>query len=124
MNDIMDYEDSFVTILVALCLTNTATQRFVDDFVTTRSIISINSQDVRDVICSLNKYYRHHRTNNLRCYDKASKQNRILVFRKWAIFSVRDAQAKYDVNIVGEFDLDWIKFICEEYNMDDPEPTP
>ena len=122
-NDIMDHEDSFVTILVAFGLTNTAAQRFADDFATARSIISVSSQDVKDVIHSLNKTYRHHRTNNLRCYIKASQQNHILAFRKWAIFAIRDAQAEYDVNTVGEFDLAWITSICEEYNMDDPEPT-
>ena len=123
-NDIMDHEDSFVTILVAFGLSNTAAQRFTDDFATARSIISVSGQDIKDVIHSLNKTYRNHRTANLRCYIKASQQNHIIAFQKWAIFAVRDAQAEYDVNTAGEFDLDWITSICEEYNMDQPEPTP
>ena len=90
-NDIMDHEDAFVTILVAFGFANTAAQRLVDDFATARSIISVGSQNVKDVIHRLNKNYRHHRTNNLRCYIKASQQNHILAFRKWAIFAVRDA---------------------------------
>ena len=122
-NDIMDHEDSFMTILEAFGLSNTAAQRFTDDFATARNIISVSSQDIKDVIHSINKTYRHHRTANLRCYIKASQQNHILAFRKWATFAIRDAQARYDVNTVGEFDLDWITSICEEYMLDDPEPT-
>lgn len=123
-NDIMDDDASFSTILTEFGLDQNSNDKFTDDFPTLDDLRTSSIETIRGVISNQNKLYRDHADAAQRCYITAIQQNYILALHRWSIFAITDAGAKYDVASVGEFTLDWIRAIVDEYNIEDPEPTP
>ena len=123
-NDIMDHEDSFATILGAFGISVRGRERFREDFPTASALMSSTATEVKDAITSQNKIFRTHSTANQRCYINATQQNRILAFHRWTVIAVKEGLGRYDVGTVGDFSLDWIKSITEDYLIKDPEVTP
>ena len=124
INDIMDDEDSFQTILVNLTLEELATQHFMEDFPTMRDLMFSDSETIKRVISSQNKMFRRHADEDERCYITALQQKYILALYRWTIFAITDAGAKYETDEVEEFTEPWVRAIVDEYNIPDPGKTP
>ena len=47
-----------------------------------------------------------------------------MAFYNWTVYAIKDAHAEYNENNSVEFDLTWINYIIDSYNMKDPDATP
>lgn len=122
-HDIMDDDASFSTILTEFGLDQNSNDKFTDDFPSLDDLRTSSIETIRGVISNQNKLYRDNADAAQRCYITAVQQNYILALHRWSIFAITDAGAKYDVASVGEFTIDWVRAIVDEYNLEDPEPT-
>ena len=123
-NDMMEDEPSFMAILANFGLSLRARNRLTEDFPTANDLMVSNTEQIKYVVTNQNKMYRSHTTANHRCYINTTQLNRVLAFYLWTNFVVKDAQARYDVADVADFDTDWINSIVDTFNMKDPEVTP
>ena len=81
-------------------------------------------EQIKSVVNIQNKMYRSHATALHRCYISMAQLNRILAFYNWTVYAIKDSHSEYDENNAAEFDLAWINYIIDSYNMKDPDATP
>ena len=122
--DMMDSDQSFETILTSFGITQRATNRLTEDYVTANDLMASNVEQIKSVVNLQNKMYRSHATALHRCYINTAQLNRILAFYNWKVYAIKDAHAKYDENNSAAFDFTWINSIIDSYNMKDPDAMP
>ena len=76
--DMMDSDQSFETILTSFGITQRATNRLTEDYVTANDLMSSNIEQIKSVVNLQNKMYRSHATALHRCYINTAQLNRIL----------------------------------------------
>ena len=122
--DMMDSDQSFETILTSFGITQRATNRLTEDYVTANDLMASNVEHIKSVVNLQNKMYRRHATALHRCYINTAQLNRILEFYKWTVYAIKDTHAEYNEKNYTAFDLTWINSIIDSYNMKEPETTP
>ena len=103
--DMMDSDQSFVTILTGFGITQRATNHLTEDYVTANDLMVSNAEKIQSVVNLQNKMYRSHATAALPCYINMAQLNRVLAFYNWTVFAIKNANADYDENNSVEFDL-------------------
>ena len=122
--NMMDSDQSFETILTSFGITQRATNRLTEYYVTAHDLMASNIEQIKSVVNIQNKMYRSHATALHRCYINTAQLNRILAFYNWTVYAIKDAHAEYDESNSAAFDLTWINSIIDAYNMKDPDATP
>ena len=122
--DIKGSDQSFDTILTSFGITQRATNRLTEDYVTANDLMASNVEQIKSVVNLHNNMYRSHATALHRCYNNTAQLNRILAFYNWTVYAIKDAHAEYNENNYAAFDLTWINSIIDSYNMKDPDATP
>ena len=122
--DMMDNDQALETILTSFGITQRATNLLIEDYVTENDLMASNVEHIKSVVNLQNKMYRSHATALHRCYINTAQMNRTLAFYNWTVFAINDAHAEYDENNSAAFDLTWINFIIDSYNMKDSDATP
>ena len=120
----MDSDQSFETILTSFGITQRATNRLTEDYVTENELMASNVEQIKSVVNLQNKMYRSHDNVLHRWYINTAQLNRILAFYNWTVYAIKDAHAEYDENNSAAFDLTWINSIIDSYNMKEPDSTP
>ena len=123
-SDMMDSDQSFETILTSFGITQRATNRLTEDYVTANDLMASNFEQIKSVVNLQNRMYRSYANALHRCYINTAQLNRILAFYKWTVYAINDAHDEYDENNYAAFDLTWINSIIDSYNMKDPDATP
>ena len=113
---IAEDEGSFNIILQAFQLAERSRQRFMEDFPSIGDLMASTKDQVESVIVNQNKTYRNHATVAQRCYINQSQTTRILTLRRFAIIAIKEGGASYTSDDAAAFDLEWIKYIQDEYN--------
>ena len=122
--DMMDSDQSFETILTSFGITQRATNRLTEDYITANDLMVSNVEQIKYVVNLQNKMYRSHATALHHCYINTVQLNCILTFYNWTVYAIKDAHAEYNENNSAAFDLTWINSIIDSYNMKDPDATP
>ena len=122
--DMMDSDQSFETILTSFGITQRATNRLTEDYVTVNDLMASNIEQIKSVVNLQNKIYRSNAKALHRCYINTAQLNRIFTLYKWTVYAIKDGHAEYDENNSASFDLTWINSIIDSYNMKDPDATP
>ena len=122
--NMMDRDQSFVTILASFGITQRATNRLTEYYVTSNDLMASNVEQIKSVVNHKNNMYRSHATALHRCYINTAQLNRIFAFYNWTVYAIKDAHAEYDENNSAAFDLTWINSIIDSYNMKDPDDKP
>ena len=88
--DMMDSDQSFKTILTSFGITQRATNRLTEDYVTENDLMASNVKLIKSVVNLQNKMYRSHATALHRGYINTAQLNRILWFYNWTIYSIKE----------------------------------
>ena len=78
--NMMDSDQSFETILTSFGITQRATNRLTEEYVTENDLMASKVEQIKYVVNLLNKMYRSHATALHRCYNNTAQLNRILAF--------------------------------------------
>ena len=119
----MDDNASFRTILESFGLSVRAIDRFTEDYPTARDLMNSTEAQVKEVISSQNKTFRHHATAAQRCYVNATQTTRIYTLRTWSTYAVKEGGAVYDVADVATFNLAWINGLQDDFNQATTDAT-
>ena len=92
--DMMDSDQSFETILISSGITQRATNRITEDYVTANELMASNVEQIKSVVNIQNNMYRSHATALHRCYINMAQLNRILAFYNWTVYAIKDAHAE------------------------------
>ena len=103
--DMMDSDQSFETILTSFGITQRATDRLTEDYVTANDLMASNVEHIKSVVNLQNKMYRIHSTALHRCYNNIAQLNCILAFYNWTVYAIKDSHAEYNENNFAAFDL-------------------
>ena len=92
--NMMDSDQSFETILIIFGITQRATNRLTEDYVTANDLMASSVEQIKYVVNIQNKMYRSHATALHCCYINTAQLNSILAFYNWTVYAIKDAHAE------------------------------
>ena len=111
--NMMDSDQSFETILTSFGITQIATNRLTEDYVTVNDLMAPNVEQIKSVVNIHNNMYRIHATALHHCYINTAQLNRILSFYNCTVYAIKDTHVEYYENNSMAFELTWINSIID-----------